>query len=112
MADRKRQFRNQAPRANNTDACSQRSQSVSCFRHGQYRSAKAATAAASATGHSASNAETAGFNIPYADNPLWFELSRLFAPARSQMSAAIEPTTPIAANPENASISGTGLNQR
>jgi hypothetical protein len=27
---------------------------------------------------------------------------------RSQMSAAIEPTTPIAATPENASISGTG----
>jgi hypothetical protein len=26
---------------------------------------------------------------------------------RSQMSAAIEPTTPIAANPANASISGT-----
>jgi hypothetical protein len=26
---------------------------------------------------------------------------------RSQMSAAIEPMTPMAANPENASISGT-----
>ena len=28
---------------------------------------------------------------------------------RSQMSAAIEPTTPIAASPEEASISGTGV---
>ena len=27
---------------------------------------------------------------------------------RSQMSAAIEPTTPIAASPDEASISGTG----
>ena len=37
---------------------------MTCLRHGQYRSAKAATAAASTTGHSAINAETAGFNIP------------------------------------------------
>ena len=53
-----------------------------CLRHGQYRSAKAATAAASATGHSAINAETTGFNIPKAEVPWWARSQPvLFAPA-------------------------------
>ena len=34
-----------------------------------------------------------------------------FLRLRSQMSAAIDPTTPIAASPEKASISGTATGQ-
>jgi len=48
-------------------------------------------------------------NGAYYPVPLCRHRCSHFLRLRSQMSAAIEPTTPIAAMPEKASISGTGV---
>ena len=64
-----------------------------------------------ASGYCCSHQHSNGDQNPHCEGPLVCGLFYLRL-RRSQISAAIDPTTPIAAMPEKASISGTGVAQK